>query len=222
MGALLEAFVHLMVGLQHRVAGFFHQAFFEGVVGDRIVDQRLDDVLDLLDGFAGDGLIDLLQILEDALVLFIDDVDAGFVVGSPADGERHGSSPLIRRGGWCTPLLFGTGSKSNATLFPWFYRSKLCRTLVSRGLEAGLPANQRAAPARAAPKKCGPSILLSARVPGCEVSVGEGSLRRSRCCERFAPIRPCGCWSAARGSSVRDGGCSSAGSPARCHPWTGK
>ncbi|MNT99524.1 hypothetical protein D3C72_2423920 [compost metagenome] len=63
-------------------------------MGDRIVDQRLDDVLDLLDGFAGDGLIDLLQILEDALVLLIDDVDAGFKVGSPADRNCHGSSSL--------------------------------------------------------------------------------------------------------------------------------
>ncbi|MNN63506.1 hypothetical protein D3C81_1788900 [compost metagenome] len=51
-------------------------------------------MLDLLDGFAGDGLIDLLQVLEYALVLLIDDVDAGFKVGSPADRNCHGSSSL--------------------------------------------------------------------------------------------------------------------------------
>ncbi|MOA08698.1 hypothetical protein D3C78_1284880 [compost metagenome] len=95
MGALLEALVHLMVGFQHRVAGLLHQALLEGVVGNRVVDQRLDDVLDLPDRLDGDRLIDLLQIVEDAFVLVIDDVDAGFKVCCPGDRERHFSSPLV-------------------------------------------------------------------------------------------------------------------------------
>ncbi|MOA28121.1 hypothetical protein D3C78_1490460 [compost metagenome] len=62
---------------------------------DGVIDQRLDDVLDFIRIVRLDSVIDFFQIFEDALVLLVDDVNAGFEFSSPSDDKAHGSIPLV-------------------------------------------------------------------------------------------------------------------------------
>ncbi|MNY69005.1 hypothetical protein D3C86_2068650 [compost metagenome] len=71
----------LVMGVQHRVAGLFHQAFFEGVVRDGVVQQGLDHILDFGSRLSLDGMVDFGQVFENPLVLLVDDIDAGLELG---------------------------------------------------------------------------------------------------------------------------------------------
>src|SRR5690606_41660499 len=68
------------------------QRFREHQVREHVVDQAAAENLHLAAITAFDAALDVFKVLEQPLVLFINEVDAGLVLGRPRDLESHCSS----------------------------------------------------------------------------------------------------------------------------------
>lgn len=75
-----------------RVAGVLHQGFLEGEVRQRVVHQLLDHLGDRRVFLALLGVVQVIDHLDDAFVLIVDDLNTGIQVILP-DQMRHDDFP---------------------------------------------------------------------------------------------------------------------------------